>query len=120
MPPTPPPVPRPSPPPSGDVELLERLPRARAARLAQVGRRIVGQQDVLDGILTAVFSGGHPLRLGEPGPPNTLLVHTVAQPRARKFPRGQFSPDLRPSDITRTEPIREDKPPATRPFSCGG
>src|SRR5256886_13011157 len=54
---TPPPSPRLSPPPQGDVELLGRLARARADLLAQVGRRIVGQKDVLDGILTAVFSG---------------------------------------------------------------
>ena len=54
----------------GDVELLERLARARADVLAQVGHRIVGQKDVLDGILTAIFSGGHALlvrafRVGE-------------------------------------------------------
>src|SRR5207302_1188860 len=58
MPPTPAPLPHPASRPQGDVELLERLARARADLLAQVGRRIVGQRDVLDGILTAVFSGG--------------------------------------------------------------
>ena len=64
MTPNPSPLPRPSSPPQGDVELLERLARARADLLAQVGRRIVGQKDVLDGILTAVFSGGHALQIG--------------------------------------------------------
>src|SRR5256885_1646333 len=49
----------PASPPQGDVELLERLTRARADLLAQVGRRIVGQHQVLDGILTAIFSAGH-------------------------------------------------------------
>src|SRR5256886_3881897 len=67
MTPNPSPLPLPSPPVRGvgDVELLERLARARADLLAQVGRRIVGQQDVLDGILTAVFSGGHALLRSE-------------------------------------------------------
>src|SRR2546423_334171 len=61
MPVNPSPIPHPASRPQGDVELLERLSRARADLLAQVGRRIVGQRDVLDGILTAVFSGGHAL-----------------------------------------------------------
>src|SRR5213592_411172 len=71
------PVPRPSAPPQGDVELLERLAAARADLLAQVGRRIVGQQDVLDGILTAVFSGGHAMLLVVPVLAKTLMVSTV-------------------------------------------
>ena len=52
---------------SGDVELLERLADARKELLAQVGQRIVGQKEVLDGILTAIFSGGHALLVGVPG-----------------------------------------------------
>src|SRR5438552_1829178 len=58
----------PASPPQGDVELLERLTRARADLLAQVGRRIVGQHQVLDGILTAIFSGGHALVLATQNP----------------------------------------------------
>src|SRR5881275_414115 len=96
MTPNPAPLPRPSSPPQGDVELLERLARARADLLAQVGRRIVGQKDVLDGILTAVFSGGHALEL--------------------KFSRIQFTPDLMPSDITGTEIIEEDQRTGKRSF----
>src|SRR2546429_6492071 len=98
MTPNPSPVPRPSSPPSGGVGLLERLSRARADLLAEVGRRIVGQQDVLDGILTAVFSGGHALLLGVPGLAKTLMVQTVAQTLDLKFSRIQFTPDLMPSD----------------------
>src|SRR2546428_327257 len=79
MPPNPAPLPHPASRPQGDVELLERLSRARADLLTQVGRRIVGQRDVLDGILTAVFSGGHALLLGVPGLAKTLMVQTVAQ-----------------------------------------
>src|SRR5438552_2414519 len=83
--------------------------RARADLLAQVGRRIVGQTDVLDGILTAVFSGGHALLLGVPGLAKTLMVQTVAQTLDLKFSRIQFTPDLMPTDITGTEIIEEDQ-----------
>src|ERR1700694_2270297 len=94
MTPNPPPAPRPSPPPSGDVELLERLASARADLLAQVGHRIVGQRDVLDGILTAIFSGGHALLMGVPGLAKTLMVQTVAEVVDLKFARIQFTPEI--------------------------
>jgi len=116
MTPNPSPLPHPSAPPQGDVELLERLGAARADLLAQVGRRIVGQQDVLDGILTAVFSGGHALLLGVPGLAKTLMVQTVAQALELKFARIQFTPDLMPSDITGTEIIEEDQTTGKRGF----
>src|ERR687888_691373 len=116
MTPNPAPFPLPSSPPQGDVELLERLARARADLLAQVGRRIVGQRDVLDGILTAVFSGGHALLLGVPGLAKTLMVQTVAQALDLKFSRIQFTPDLMPSDITGTEIIEEDQTTGKRGF----
>jgi MoxR-like ATPase len=99
------PVPRPASPPSGDVELLERLAAARKDLLAQVGQRIVGQRDVLDGILTAIFSGGHALLVGVPGLAKTLMVQTVAE-----------SLDLMPSDITGTEIIEEDLATGKRGF----
>src|SRR5437016_4359439 len=72
-------IPRPSAPASGDVELLERLADARRDLLAQVGQRIVGQREVLDGILTAIFSGGHALLVGVPGPvfANIVLADEV-------------------------------------------
>jgi MoxR-like ATPase len=111
-----PPIPRPSAPPQGDVELLERLAAARTDLLAQVGRRIVGQKDVLDGILTAIFSGGHALLLGVPGLAKTLMVSTVAQALDLKFSRIQFTPDLMPSDITGTEIIEEDQTTGKRDF----
>src|SRR5467141_3996491 len=102
--------------PQSDVELLELLARALADLLAQVGRRIVGQKDVLDGILTAVFSGGHALLLGVPGLAKTLMVSTVAQALELKFSRIQFTPDLMPSDITGTEIIEEDQTTGKRAF----
>jgi MoxR-like ATPase len=116
MPTNPAPLPRPSPSLQGDVELLERLSTARTDLLAQVGRRIIGQTDVLDGILTAIFSGGHALLLGVPGLAKTLMVQTVAQTLDLKFSRIQFTPDLMPSDITGTEIIEEDQATGKRGF----
>jgi MoxR-like ATPase len=109
-------TPRPSAHPQGDVELLERLAEARGALLAQVGQRIVGQQDVIDGILTAVFSGGHALLVGVPGLAKTLMVQTVADALELRFSRIQFTPDLMPSDITGTEIIEEDLSTGKRGF----
>jgi MoxR-like ATPase len=94
--------------PERDVELLERLGAARKLLLAQVAQRIVGQHEVLDGILTAILSGGHALLLGVPGLAKTLMVQSVAQALDLKFSRIQFTPDLMPSDITGTEIIEED------------
>ena len=100
----------------GDVELLERLASARRDLLSQVARRIVGQADVLDGILTAIFSGGHALLVGVPGLAKTLMVQTVAETLDLKFSRIQFTPDLMPSDITGTEIIDEDRTTGKRAF----
>ncbi|MGH7538008.1 MAG: AAA family ATPase, partial [Gemmatimonadales bacterium] len=109
-------TPRPTSPSHGDVELLEMLAAARGALLTQVGQRIVGQQEVLDGILTAVFSGGHALLVGVPGLAKTLMVQTVAEALELRFSRIQFTPDLMPSDITGTEIIEEDVSTGKRAF----
>src|SRR5256714_11526161 len=106
----------PLPAPSGDVELLERLAAGRADLLGQVGQRIIGQRDVLDGILTAIFSGGHALLVGVPGLAKTLMVQTVAEALDLQFSRIQFTPDLMPSDITGTEIIEEDVATGKRGF----
>jgi MoxR-like ATPase len=111
-----PPSPKPQAPSSGDVELLERLAAARADLLAQVGQRIVGQRDVLDGILTAIFSGGHALLVGVPGLAKTLMIQTLAETLDLGFSRIQFTPDLMPSDITGTEIIEEDLATGRRAF----
>src|SRR5882724_9076761 len=116
MAPNPSPVPRPSSPVSGDVELLERLASARKDLLAQVGQRIIGQHDVLDGILTAIFAGGHALLVGVPGLAKTLMVQTLAETLDLGFNRIQFTPDLMPSDITGTEIIEEDLATGKRGF----
>jgi len=93
------------------VELKRRVERFQAVRdniLAQVRQVIVGQEEVLDQILTALFVGGHCLITGLPGTAKTLMVRTIAQTLGLVFRRIQFTPDLMPSDITGTDIIEED------------
>ncbi len=99
-----------------DVELLERLSRAHRELLDQVSHRIVGQANVLQGILTAIVSGGHALLVGVPGLAKTLMVSTIAEALKLDFSRIQFTPDLMPSDITGTEILEEDPSTGTRAF----
>ena len=72
---------------------------------------IVGQRDVLDGVLVALVSGGHCLLEGVPGLAKTLLVKSLAQALALDFGRIQFTPDLMPADITGTEVLEEERLP---------
>jgi MoxR-like ATPase len=77
---------------------------AAAARLrAEVGRRIVGQQAVLDDLHVAVLAGGHALLVGVPGLAKTLMIKSLAEAMHIDFRRIQFTQDLVPSDITGTE-----------------
>src|SRR5216683_165790 len=87
---------------------IERFHAVREGILAQVRQVIVGQEDVLDQILTALFVGGHCLITGLPGTAKTLMVKTIAQTLGLTFKRIQFTPDLMPSDITGTDIIEED------------
>ena len=80
----------------------------------ELGRVIVGQQQVIEEILTAFLAGGHVLLRGVPGLAKTLLIKTIAQAVHLKFSRIQFTPDLMPSDILGTEVIEEDRASGTR------
>jgi MoxR-like ATPase len=95
-----------------DAALLEqRVKRFHAVRervLEQVHGVIVGQDEVLDQILIALFVGGHCLLTGMPGTAKTLMVRTIAEVLGLAFRRIQFTPDLMPSDITGTDIIEED------------
>jgi MoxR-like ATPase len=104
--------------PSGtdDVALLGRLASARQAIEAQIGRRIVGQTDLVERILTTMLAGGHALIVGVPGLAKTTLVATLAEALDLKFSRIQFTPDLMPSDITGTEVLQEDPGTGHRTF----
>src|SRR5580658_164328 len=87
---------------------IERFQTVRDGILAQVRQVIVGQEEVLDQILIALFVGGHCLITGMPGTAKTFMVRTIAQTLGLTFKRIQFTPDLMPSDITGTDIIEED------------
>ncbi len=99
-----------------DVQQLQRLSEALARLRRQVAQRIVGQEEVVEGILTAIVSGGHALLIGVPGLAKTLMVQTVAETLHLSFNRVQFTPDLMPSDITGTDIIEEDLTTGKRAF----
>jgi MoxR-like ATPase len=105
-----------SPATENDVQQLARLVSAVTQLKAQVARRIVGQEDVVEGVLTAVLSGGHALLIGVPGLAKTLMVQTIAEALNLSFNRVQFTPDLMPSDITGTDIIEEDLTTGRRSF----
>ncbi len=101
-----------APPVEGREELI-----AAAARLrAEVQRRIVGQEHVLDEILMSLIAGGHALLVGVPGLAKTLMVRSLAEAVHLDFRRIQFTPDLVPSDITGTEILEEDSATGARSF----
>jgi MoxR-like ATPase len=99
-----------------DVELLDQLASARKALVDQIGKRIVGQHDVVDNLVAALLAGGHALLVGVPGLAKTLLVQTVAEALELTFNRVQFTPDLMPSDITGTELLEEEHATGKRFF----
>jgi MoxR-like ATPase len=87
---------------------IERFQSARDAIIGQVQKVIVGQEEVIDQVLTALFVGGHCLITGLPGTAKTLMVRTIAQTLGLIFKRIQFTPDLMPADITGTDIIEDD------------
>ena len=105
-----------------DVALADRMKTSRDRMVAELGKVIVGQDEVIEQVLLTLFAGGHCLLVGVPGLAKTLLVRTLADVLDLKFTRIQFTPDLMPSDITGTEIIQDDPRPATRQHgaSCTG
>jgi MoxR-like ATPase len=90
-----------------DRQAVERLSAGRIRIEAELGKAIVGQHEVIEQILLALFAGGHCLITGAPGLAKTLLVKSIAQIFHLKFQRVQFTPDLMPADITGTEILQE-------------
>ena len=99
-----------------DLAAVERLTGAFETLRREMGKVIVGQQEVLEELLVAIFARGHCLLIGVPGLAKTLMIHTLADALNLSFNRIQFTPDLMPSDITGTEVIQEDKATGTRQF----
>src|SRR6204780_4224161 len=87
---------------------IDRFQKVHAGILTEVRKVIVGQEEVIEQVLIALFVGGHCLITGLPGTAKTLLVRTLANALGLVFRRIQFTPDLMPSDITGTDIIEED------------
>lgn len=91
-----------------DIEVAETLKTAKENILTELKKRIIGQNEVIEQLLIALFSQGHCLLVGVPGLAKTLLISTFAQILKLPFNRIQFTPDLMPSDIIGTDIIEED------------
>jgi MoxR-like ATPase len=96
--------------------MLETLRSAHKQLRAEIGKIIIGQEEVLDQLLMAIFCRGHALLVGVPGLAKTLMVSTLAQALDLSFKRIQFTPDLMPTDITGTEVIQDDPVSRERMF----
>ena len=88
---------------------VEQIAGARQRIAAELGKVIIGQQDVIEHLLICVLSGGHGLVTGAPGLAKTLLVKSLAQLFNLNFQRIQFTPDLMPADITGTEILQDSE-----------
>jgi len=99
-----------------DVQRVHKLNEAFRRITAELGKVIVGQQQVIEELLIAMFARGHCLLVGVPGLAKTLMIRTLADSLSLDFSRIQFTPDLMPADITGTEVIQEDKSTGAREF----
>jgi MoxR-like ATPase len=92
-----------------DVEAADALRDTYKHILSEIGKVIIGQDEVVKSVLISIFSNGHCLLVGVPGLAKTLLVQTVARVLDLDFNRIQFTPDLMPSDIIGSEILGEDR-----------
>ncbi len=99
-----------------ELKVIEQLGQARSLLLQEIHKVIVGQEQVIEELLLAMFSRGHVLMVGVPGLAKTLLISTIAKVLKLDFSRIQFTPDLMPSDITGTDIIEEDRTTGKRQF----
>ena len=101
---------------ASDLQAVERLKAARDRIVTELRKVIVGQDEVIDQLLNALFANGHVLLVGVPGLAKTLLISSLARVLDLRFSRIQFTPDLMPSDITGTDIIEEDHATGKRSF----
>jgi len=99
-----------------DVQAIDELRELNGRIRAELARVIIGQDKVIEQMLTCIFARGHALLMGVPGLAKTLLVHSLADLMSMTFNRIQFTPDLMPSDITGTEILQETDTPGRRAF----
>jgi len=95
---------------------VREVAAARKALSAEIGKRIVGQTEVIDQLLVALFARGHCLFVGVPGLAKTMLIQTLSDALALSFGRIQFTPDLMPADITGADVLEEDRATGRRVF----
>src|ERR1700758_4760680 len=99
-----------------EAQAVKELAAAYQVMTEQIGRVIVGQKQVIEQLLMALFSRGHCLLVGVPGLAKPLLVSTVSKILHLTFKRIQFTPDLMPADITGTDILQDDPEPGRRKF----
>ena len=99
-----------------EIQLSEELANKKKMIFAELNKVIVGQEEVIENFLIALFSGGHCLLEGVPGLAKTLLISSLAKVLDMSYSRIQFTPDLMPSDITGTDILAENKSDGKRYF----
>ncbi len=99
-----------------DVAAIDELRELYGRIRAELGKVIIGQDGVIEKLLTCIFARGHALLMGVPGLAKTLLIHSLADVMQLGFSRIQFTPDLMPSDITGTEILQETEQAGRRAF----
>src|SRR5262245_32351872 len=102
---------------ASEADAVRHLSSAYSQLTSQIGRVIVGQSEVVEQLLMALFSRGHCLLVGVPGLAKTLLVSTVSRILHLSFKRIQFTPDLMPADITGTDILQDDPETGRRKFT---
>ena len=92
-----------------DVTAVQNLVQKHTELKQEIGKVIIGQEEVIEQILISIYTGGHSLLIGVPGLAKTLMVNTIAQTLGLDFKRIQFTPDLMPSDILGSEVLDQDR-----------
>jgi len=110
------PVPNPIAPTDQAAQFLQKFGKVKASLLNELHKSIIGQDEVIELLLAAMFARGHCLIVGVPGLAKTLMVSTLAKVLKLNFNRIQFTPDLMPADITGTDILEEDQATGKRAF----
>jgi MoxR-like ATPase len=103
-------------PSTDDLQAVHRLKEAYQQITAELSKVVIGQRQVIEELLVAMFARGHCLLVGVPGLAKTLIIRTVAEALDLQFSRIQFTPDLMPADITGTEVIQDNRATGQREF----
>ena len=98
------------------MELVQAFSATHDQLRREIAKRIIGQERILEDLLTAILAQGHALLIGVPGLAKTLMVQTIGDVFSLAFSRIQFTPDLMPADITGTEVLEEDRTTGKRAF----